>query len=295
MDTNLNQVLVLSDGRRLGYSQLGDPDGIKVFFTGGFPGSRLMVDLFLGRISAGISLVGLDRPGAGLSDFKPGWNILDWPADVIQLADHLGASKFAVLGWSGGTPYAAACVVKYPERILACGLISGMGSPDLSVEGAIARNQIWRFLARTVPWMIKPMLWFLYGRFDHNPEKFIASLKNMQAEISGPDRAAYAETQTLHVMAQGMAEAYRQGTHSQAYEARLLYRPWGFRFSDLKGTNIFLWHGEKDMNIPVSIGKAIADQIPGIKATFFPDEGHLSVITNRGRSILESLLSMESI
>ena len=36
---------------------------------------------------ASVRLIGVDRPGIGLSDFKPGRKILDWVDDVIELAD----------------------------------------------------------------------------------------------------------------------------------------------------------------------------------------------------------------
>ncbi len=53
----------------------------------------------------------------GLSDFEPGRKILDWPNDVIQLADALEIDRFGVEGVSGGGPYAAACAYKIPDRL----------------------------------------------------------------------------------------------------------------------------------------------------------------------------------
>ncbi len=42
--------------------------------------------------------------------------ILDWPDDVTELADALNVGRFAVLGISGGGPYACACAFKISER-----------------------------------------------------------------------------------------------------------------------------------------------------------------------------------
>lgn len=97
---------MLGDRRRLGYAQYGKPDGEPLFYFHGHPGSRLE-----GRFAhkaaaeAGFRVIALDRPGYGLSDFKPGRALKDWPEDVAEAADMLGLAKFSVAGASGGGPY----------------------------------------------------------------------------------------------------------------------------------------------------------------------------------------------
>lgn len=61
-------------------------------------------------------IIAVDRPGMGLSDFKPGRQYLDWPDDVTELADALGVS-------SGG-PHAAACAFKILERLRVVAIVS---------------------------------------------------------------------------------------------------------------------------------------------------------------------------
>jgi pimeloyl-ACP methyl ester carboxylesterase len=41
---------------------------------------------------------------------------LDWPDDVVEVADQLGVGRFAVAGISAGGPYALACTYKYTLR-----------------------------------------------------------------------------------------------------------------------------------------------------------------------------------
>ena len=65
-------------------------------------------------------------------DGDAGRRLLDWPADVRQLADELGLERFAILGWSGGGPYALACAWSMPDRVAAVGLISSRGATDRS-------------------------------------------------------------------------------------------------------------------------------------------------------------------
>jgi len=106
--TATDKTVRLPDGRSLGYAVCGDPEGRPIFQFHGWPGSRLQAR-FLDEeaTKAGIRVIGLDRPGIGLSDFQPGRQILDWPNDVVALADAMKIDRFAVLGISGGGPYVA--------------------------------------------------------------------------------------------------------------------------------------------------------------------------------------------
>jgi pimeloyl-ACP methyl ester carboxylesterase len=109
----------------------GPPNSSTIFYFHGSPSSRLEWNLFASEGLAeklNIRVIAPDRPGLGLSDFQPGRRIGDWPADVIALADDLGVARFAVLGYSGGGPYAASCALKIPERLTRVGIVKRNGS-----------------------------------------------------------------------------------------------------------------------------------------------------------------------
>ena len=132
---NIDLTIKLKDGRKLGYADLGNPDANSVVFHfHGFPGSRLEAMLLANKATSEYRIISIDRPGMGLSDFKKNRTLLDWPDDVIELADALEIDKFAVEGISGGGPYAAACAYKIPKRLTSCGIISGVASKDLEIE-----------------------------------------------------------------------------------------------------------------------------------------------------------------
>jgi len=89
-----SRVTVLPDGRDLGWLELGDPEGVPVFAFHGTPGSRLQFEIEDSPIrAAGLRLICPDRPGYGLSTFQLGRRLVDWPADVAYLADHLGIDR----------------------------------------------------------------------------------------------------------------------------------------------------------------------------------------------------------
>ena len=108
----------LTDGRRLAYCVYGDPQGIPIFYAHGGPGSRLEGRLFdEGARRHGFRLIATDRPGMGQSTFKPGRKLLEYPADICELAEALGIDQFGVMGWSGVGAHTMVC--GYADRKIA--------------------------------------------------------------------------------------------------------------------------------------------------------------------------------
>ena len=110
-----DRFLGLPDGRRLGYTEFGDPLGIPLCAFHGTPGSRFMFRLVHETARRlGLRIIAPDRPGFGLSDYQENRTLADWADDVRALADKLGLARFGVAGISGGGPYVAACAALLP-------------------------------------------------------------------------------------------------------------------------------------------------------------------------------------
>jgi len=73
-------------------------EGKPVFYFHGFPGSQLDLLLQKGISSKGLKMIGVDRPGFGLSTFHPDRRVSDFATDISSLANHLGIDRFALLG-----------------------------------------------------------------------------------------------------------------------------------------------------------------------------------------------------
>ena len=135
-ETNSNpteQRIVLKDGRTLGFAEYGDPKGEPFLEFHGCPSSRLEAGNYdeAGK-KLGVRVIGIDRPGFGISTYVKGYRIVDWPADVTELAEALGLDRFPVAGISSGSPYALACARFIPERLKGCAVVSGV--PPLVVQ-----------------------------------------------------------------------------------------------------------------------------------------------------------------
>ncbi len=281
----------LSDGRLLGYAEYGDLDGKPVFLFNGYPGTRFQAKLISdAALRVGVRLVGLDRPGMGLSDFQPGRQLLDWPDDVIELADALGIDRFSVIGISGGGPFSAACAFKIPDRLKAFGIIAGTPLMDQASEEITKSDSVMNFVAQRLPLLFKALLWLQFGRFRQDPAKLAAIIEKQAEYLPEPDKQLYTAPEIKQLFVEEAAEAFRQGAKGPAWEGKLLFgAPWGFLPEDISMENAYLWHGELDANVPVSTGRAMAVKIPNCKAKFYPHEAHLSLLINHAEEILMTL------
>jgi pimeloyl-ACP methyl ester carboxylesterase len=292
MDRTVSEdVLRLKDGRMLGYGIYGNPAGIPVIDFHGIPGSRreaaLIAD-FLDRDD--LCLIGFDRPGYGRSSPRPGAGITDLPGDVAALADHLHLERFIALGFSGGAPFALACAWRIPERIAALGIVSGIGPAGIGSAGMHASNRRKFDLARQAPWLARAMLWLAFSRLRRRPGQLPAQLQRIWAQMPEPDRQALQDARFAGGILAVTGDAIHKTVSGWVHEELLMAAPWGFDLPAVRCSSIHLWHGSQDRNVPLAMGRAVAAALPGCQAAFLEEEGHLSLLYNHGREIVDTLL-----
>lgn len=281
------RVMLLRDGRRLGYLEYGDPAGHPIFFFHGFGSTRLMrhPDETI-PASLGLRVISVDRPGIGLSDAQPGRRLLDWPQDVLSLARDLGIGRFAVLGWSGGGPYALACAHALPDRVTATGVISGPAPLlyDRASEYLTRRHRGAARVAWRAPWILRVALW-RWGRPQRRDP--VLAFESAVDGMVASDQALMADPRLREIMIENASEVYRQGGRGMYDEGLVLTGPWGFRPDDLT-VPVHLWHGDLDDTVPAEMARHLARAIPDCHATFYPGEGH-HLLYHRWPEILEAL------
>ena len=155
-----NLTLRLRDGRRLGYAEYGAPGGRPILvFRQPWRAAQARV-AHAAALARGIRIIAPDRPGQGLSTGRRGRAIADWPDDVGELADGLGLARFAVVGISGGGPYAAACAWRLPGRVSCAEIISGVvpgAGPDLASD--LRRRGLGLLnLVLDTPWLMRAVI-----------------------------------------------------------------------------------------------------------------------------------------
>ncbi len=119
--------MTLRDGRTLEYADLGDPSGTPVLFFHGTPGTGGQGAVIADAARThGVRLVGLSRPGYGASTTSPP-GLSGTAADAVELADRLALERFAVMGASGGGPFALALAAIAPNRVTSVAVLGGPG------------------------------------------------------------------------------------------------------------------------------------------------------------------------
>jgi pimeloyl-ACP methyl ester carboxylesterase len=293
MTDHLSQSFRLQDGRILMVAEYGAPNGKPVFYFHGLAGSRLEPAVLEGDtfVKAGIRLIAPDRPGMGGSTFQPGRGFRHWVADVLALADRLGLGRFAVWGVSGGGGYAAACARWIPERLSAAVIVSGAGHMDSPVARAsmpAANRVMWRVAARSV------RLMDLFLSLSKSLQGDSAKMRQQMLRGMPPEERAFFEKPgRLEAFIASGLESMRPGVRGVAWDTHLYAIPWDFRLEDVCFP-VRLLHGEADRNVPVAVARDVAAAIPGCQASYYPGEGHISVLANHLDEVMYTLATKTS-
>ena len=264
--------LVLKDGRTLGYIEFGE--GFPIFYFHGTPGSRYEAEYLTGRED--IRIIGVDRPGMGISTYKKNRSLLDWADDITELADYLQIQRFSIIGFSGGAPYVLACIKRIPERLIYCGIISG----------AVKISSFVSMLANIMPWLVMPMMKKVLSSLDSTKQLLT---KQAAKEWPQPDSELLNNREILEIMAQSLFTGFSQGSKGVACDANLIGNIKGLNPEDLKYENIYLWHGYLDKNVPIEAARREAERFNIVNTSYLENEGHLSLIVNYRDEIIDRI------
>ena len=242
-----DHVIKIRDGRRLGYAEYGDSNGKPLFYFHGWPTSRLQAQLMekmAEKLHARI--ISIDRPGYGLSTFKKDRTLLDWSDDVVELADQLKIKKFAVMGVSGGGPYAAVCAYKIPERLTKVGVVVGMAPTYIPgiLDGTSLLAKIgWANYAKFPPLRrVAAFLHYINTKYGSSLglHRFLFGAKS--------DQKIYADPNIRQAARRNYKEAFRTGYKGAELDLKLYTNNWGFNLKDIKA-KVHLWYGEDGRKI----------------------------------------------
>src|SRR5215470_16667993 len=238
-----DRTLVLQDGRTLGYAEYGEREGTPILLFHGTPGSRLEGRLFERPAQAyHVRIIVADRPGYATSSPMRHGSLLGYVEDVVALVDVLQIDSFAVLGASGGGPFALACASKLPQRVRCCGLMSAIGPLTLphSMDTMISANRIMFTLARFMPALPGILI----------PRQFKSSMKSLQKYLDeGTSPLADVPPEVFAQLMADQLEAVRAGGKGITFDFGILTREWGFPLEKIH-TRVWMWHGAEDNLAP---------------------------------------------
>ena len=132
---------LVSGVRVVSYCLYGPDDGFPVIAHGGSPSTRWRRPDAIGSIErSGVRLLAFGRPGYPGSTRQIGRRITDVVPDVRLLADAQGWRRFAVIGYSGGGPYALACAAVLADRVTRCAVGAGVAPPNADRVDILGRR-----------------------------------------------------------------------------------------------------------------------------------------------------------
>ncbi|EWY83893.1 hypothetical protein FOYG_13676 [Fusarium oxysporum NRRL 32931] len=282
MSTAVGQVIDLPDGRRLGYHEFGDPTGTPVIYIHGTPDSGVTLSGFEDPLAKrlGVRWIAPDRPGIGNSTFYPHRRVLDYPADLRALIQHLELPNYRIVGTSGGTGYTLACAQALPrEELLTVSICAGVGPWEAGQAGQSELIQklimVWKDQNEDFVKYMEGI--FLAAAQDPDPTKMEAVWREQIKVFEPKDREVLEKPNAFQSAIRVFRQVYAQGGVGHGLEMKLNTEPWGFNVEDIDYEGIRLWYGSADENTSPEMGRYMAGRLPKAVYKEYPGETHYTI------------------
>ena len=272
-------------GRVLECLEVGDPGGRPVVYLHGTPGTAGCAALLDGPARRqGVRLVAVSRPGyGGSATTAPGLTSVG--ADIGELTAALGIEEFAVLGTSGGGPFALAVAAAVPERVRRVGVAAGPGShcevaPEvLDAQDFLALDLL---AAGDVAGAMAVLTTSAAAVFDAMTGLPASEFVEAFSRVAPPtehyfdsrpaDRDVFFAD--LHRALSGNREGYQEGGYQGYVRDNLSWLgPWDFEPAEVVAP-VVLSYGEADAMVPRVHGEWLAARLPTSSLTVHPGAGH---------------------
>ncbi len=273
--------------RKLGIAEFGTPDGQPVFWFHGTPGARRQIPEEARRIAAarGLRIVGLDRPGVGLSTGHLYDSVADFVPDLEMVADQLGIERFSTIGLSGGAPYAMAVAAELPDRVASVGVLGGVVpsvGPDAAPGGLVGFAHHFRKL---LP-IVREPAGVALTTLVRVARPLGSQGLDLYARFSPPgDREVLQRPDIKAMFLDDLTTNGSRGLRSVVYDGILFTRPWGFSPRNIRAP-LTWWHGDADNIVPLAHAWHLVPLIPDAILHVREGESHLG-----GLGIAEEVLS----
>lgn len=272
MNARSDRTLTMPDGRTVGFADYGGP-GTPVLWCHGGPGSRLEPEYFAALAAElGLRLVGIDRPGYGLSTPQPGRTIGAWPGDALAVADTLGLERFATVGISTGGAYALALAARSARVIgaVTCCAMTDMRWPE-GKAAMVAPRQVWAARDREAACAVVTTQWTSSAGLSVDPRVHSIPLAPSDAELFAEPRwAAQWRDNEREMLAHGVVgytdDRLADGDGWHTFDVRRIACP------------VLVLHGTSDTLVPVAQATHTQRLVPGAALDVRAGLGHFSIL-----------------
>ncbi|WP_417566446.1 alpha/beta fold hydrolase [Marinobacter sp.] len=272
---NRDHQIRLKDGRRLAYTDLGNPLGYPLLFGHGMPGCRLEGHFLHERARRyGFRIITPDRPGIGGSDYRQRQTLLEYADDIRQLIDALNVPRFSHLGWSSGGSRVLACGNALADRMDLGVCLSGYTHfSEFPGHNRLIESTRWPGprLARMSPTLLKLVVRLVVRFSRRHPGLYMREARQL---VSEQDRSLLRAFLKGEYFRRDQLECLNSGARAIASDLLTELGDWGFKLKSVK-VPIFIYQGEQDPFIPVDYARHLADNLPDAELILMPEAGHL--------------------
>lgn len=256
---------LLPDGRRISYTEFGDPAGFPLFYCHSSGSTRLEATLFhRDAKNARFRLISFDRPGLGYSDFVRGGGQAGFARDLLNLADNLGCKRFGLLCSGGGTSLALAASCWHPNRISVVLGLSFSPSPLGALQSSPAVIRSLALLA------LRLYSGFMQKRCACNPMRY---LERLRETVCYTDKRVLEDPLVLEMFSKDVKESVRQGSRGFEYDVSQNFERWEF---DPREVNVpvHLWQGSADTLVTRNSSTPVVSMLPNATLHKVASRGH---------------------
>lgn len=270
-----SRLITLPDDRVVSVWEGGDPDGTPVVFHHGTPSGRLQARLGAeAAVRQQVRLVSFNRPGYGESSSTCP-SLASVGIDTLKVAAALGIQDLAVLGTSGGGPYALATGLADPVSVRAVGLAAGIG-PWRLIERTVGEDPDLSLLAMADTGDVAGALngFCAQGRIAYDRLLTLEDDAMVEEFFEDAPRAdlGWLDAEAKRRWACDMRDAL-QTYDGYARDNVAWGGGWDIDPADLQ-VPCWLWYGEQDRMVAPSHGQWLSKRIPDSTLVIRPGKGH---------------------
>jgi pimeloyl-ACP methyl ester carboxylesterase len=196
----------------------------------------------------------------------------------------------AVIGLSGGGPYALACGAAMPDRVVVAGVLGGVAptvGPEAIKGGLMSLGSA---VAPFMPVIGLPLRLAAVGLIQ-----LIKPLGERAVDMYGRvspegDRRLLARPEFKAMFLDDLLNGSRKQMAAPFADVVAFAKDWGFRLSEVK-VPVRWWHGDKDHIIPFAHGEHMVSLLPDAELYVLPGESHLAGL-GYAEEILETLMAL---
>jgi pimeloyl-ACP methyl ester carboxylesterase len=265
----------MPDGRTVGYADFGPADGTPVIWCHGGPGSRVEPSQVAAEAgAAGFRLIGVDRPGYGLSAPRPDRSIADWVPDGLAVLDAADVERCIAVGVSTGGAYALALAAAAPERVsgvVACCALTDMRWPEgRRLADSPMTTGIWDAPDR------ETAIALAVDAVGEDGSKMFDPAQ-VEGQLPPADLALFADPAWLSSFGEAATQMFAQGVVGYVDDRRADGVGWvSFDVAAVRAPTVVL-HGGEDSIVAVAQAAHTASLVPGARLKVVDGLAHLSI------------------